>query len=85
MAPASTTVCASSGECLQMSLRAEAEIRLRESSGSWIHRTKSGTAPASTTAWANSVTRMQKINMEHKFLNKNRIKCDGKSGRKCNI
>ena len=43
-----------SGECLQMSLRPEAAIRLRESSGSWIHKTNKGTAPASTTAWDNS-------------------------------
>ena len=34
IAPASTTVCASSGECLQMSLRAEAAIRFSEISGS---------------------------------------------------
>ena len=51
MAPASTTVWASSGECLQMSESAEAATRLRESSGSWIDKTKIGTAPASTTAW----------------------------------
>ena len=55
MAPASTTVWASSGECLQMSLRAEAAIRFSESSGSWMHSTSRGTAPASTTAWASSV------------------------------
>ncbi len=54
MAPASTTVCASSGECLHTSLSADAAMRFREISGSWMHSTKSGTAPASTTAWANS-------------------------------
>ena len=40
-----------SGECLQMSLNADAAILLRGSSGSWIQRTSRGTAPASTTAW----------------------------------
>lgn len=40
-----------SGECLQMSLNADAAILLRGNSGSWIHRTSRGTAPASTTAW----------------------------------
>lgn len=50
MAPVSTTVCASSGECLAMSLSVEAEILFREISGSWMHRTSRGTAPASTTA-----------------------------------
>ena len=35
MAPASTTVCASSGECLQISLRADAAIRFSEISGSY--------------------------------------------------
>lgn len=34
MAPASTTVWASSGECLQISLRAEAAMRFRDNSGS---------------------------------------------------
>ena len=43
-----------SGECLEMSLRADAEILLREISGSCRHRTNSCTAPASTTAWASS-------------------------------
>lgn len=55
IAPASTTVCANSGECLQMSLRADAAIRLSDNSGSWMHNTNKGTAPASTTAWASSV------------------------------
>lgn len=40
-----------SGECLQMSLNADAAILLRGISGSWIQRTSRGTAPASTTAW----------------------------------
>ena len=40
-----------SGECLQMSLNADAAILLRGNSGSWIQRTSRGTAPASTTAW----------------------------------
>ena len=53
-APASTTACASSGECLQMSPKEEAEMRLRVISGSWMHSTSNGTAPASTTACANS-------------------------------
>lgn len=44
----------SSGECLQISLRALAEILLRAISGSWIHKTKRGTAPTSTTAYASS-------------------------------
>ena len=35
MAPASTTVCASSGECLQMSLKADAAMRFSDSSGSY--------------------------------------------------
>ena len=42
-APASTTDCASSGECFAMSFRAEAVMRLRVISGSWMHSTKSGT------------------------------------------
>lgn len=54
MAPASTTVWASSGECLHISLRADAAILLSDISGSWIHNTSKGTAPASTTAWASS-------------------------------
>ncbi len=54
IAPASTTVWANSGECLQMSLNADAAIRLRLNSGSWMQRTSRGTAPASTTDWANS-------------------------------
>ena len=53
-APASTTTYASSGECLQISLKALAEILLREISGSCTQSTKSGTAPASDTAFANS-------------------------------
>ena len=43
-----------SGECLQMSLNADAEILFSGSSGSCIHNTSNGTAPASTTAWDNS-------------------------------
>ena len=43
-----------SGECLEMSLSADAEILLREISGSCRHRTNICTAPASTTAWASS-------------------------------
>ena len=39
-----------SGECLQMSLKADAAILLRGISGSWIQSTNNGTAPASTTA-----------------------------------
>lgn len=54
IAPASTTVCASSGECLLISLSAEAAMRFRDNSGSWIQSTSRGTAPASITAWANS-------------------------------
>jgi hypothetical protein len=37
-----------------MSLRDDAEMRLMLSSGSCTHRISSGTAPASTTAWASS-------------------------------
>lgn len=50
-----------SGECLQMSLNADAAILLRDISGSWIQRTNKGTAPASTTAWESSETRMLKF------------------------
>jgi len=53
-APASTTTCANSGECLQISLRALAEILLREISGSCTHSTRSGTAPAFETSLARS-------------------------------
>ena len=53
-APASTTTCANSGECLQISLRALAEILFKEISGSYTHNTRSGTAPASETAFARS-------------------------------
>lgn len=48
MAPVSTTVWASSGVCLQISLRVEAAMRLRANSGSLRHSTSRGTAPAST-------------------------------------
>lgn len=54
MAPASTTVWASSGECLAMSDRADAATRFRAISGSCKQRTRSGTAPASTTCCDNS-------------------------------
>ena len=54
-APASTTVCASSGECLQISLNADAAILFKSNSGSCIHKTNNGTAPASTTACESSV------------------------------
>lgn len=53
-APASTTACASSGVCLQTSLMAEAEMRLRVISGSWMHSTSRGTVPASRTFCARS-------------------------------
>ena len=53
-APASTTTWANSGECLQISLSALAEILLREISGSCTQSTRSGTAPASDTAFARS-------------------------------
>jgi len=53
-APASTTNCASSGECLQISLNAEAAILFNVGSGYWTHSTSKGTAPTSTTAIANS-------------------------------
>ena len=53
-APASTTTCANSGECLQISLRALAEILLREISGSYTQSTRSGTAPAFDTSLARS-------------------------------
>ncbi len=39
-----------SGECLAISLRAEAAILLRAISGSCMHNTNKGTDPASTTA-----------------------------------
>jgi len=39
-----------SGECLQISLKAEAAILFKSNSGSCIHNTSKGTAPASTTA-----------------------------------
>lgn len=54
MAPLSTTVWASSGVCLEMSLRVEAAMRLRAISGSMRHNTSRGTAPASTTDWDNA-------------------------------
>lgn len=44
-----------SGECLQISLRADEAILFKDNSGSCMHKTKRGTAPASTTAWDNSV------------------------------
>ena len=44
-----------SGECLQMSLNADAAILLSGISGSWIQSTNRGTAPASTTACDSSV------------------------------
>lgn len=53
-APASTTTYANSGECLQISERADAEILLRVISGSCTQRTRSGTDPASDTALARS-------------------------------
>lgn len=53
-APASTTTYANSGECLQISLKALAEILFNEISGSCTQRTSSGTDPASDTAFANS-------------------------------
>lgn len=53
--PASTTVCANSGECFAISLRAETAILFKAISGSWIQSTKRGTAPASTTACDSSV------------------------------
>lgn len=53
-APASTTTWANSGECLQISLRALAEILLREISGSYTQSTRSGTAPAFDTSLARS-------------------------------
>ncbi|MEQ2297944.1 hypothetical protein AMECASPLE_000064 [Ameca splendens] len=52
MVPVSTTVWASSGVCLQMSLSVEAAMRLRAISGSKRHNTSRGAAPASTTDWA---------------------------------
>nr|KAF6500872.1 hypothetical protein HJG59_007907 [Molossus molossus] len=55
MAPASTTVCANSGECFEISLRSEAAILFKAISGSWIQSTKRGTASASTTACDSSV------------------------------
>jgi hypothetical protein len=48
-APASTTACASSGECLAMSASAEAATRRSGASGSCAASTSSGTAPAPTT------------------------------------
>ena len=53
-APASTTTYASSGECLQISLKALAEILFNEISGSWTQSTSRGTDPASETAFARS-------------------------------
>jgi len=53
-APASTTFYAKIGECLQISLRALAEILFREISYSYTHSTSSGTAPAKSTALARS-------------------------------
>ena len=53
-APASTTACASSGVCLHTSLIADADMRFRVISGSWMHRTRSGTVPASSTFCARS-------------------------------
>jgi hypothetical protein len=47
-------VCASSGECLAISLSDDAAILFNAISGSCMHKTKSGTAPASTTDCANS-------------------------------
>lgn len=52
-----------SGECLQMSLRPDAAILFKESSGSWIHKTNNGTAPASTTA-CDSSEKEAKISMK---------------------
>ena len=43
-----------SGECLQMSLNADAAILFTDNSGSWIESTSKGTAPASTTDCARS-------------------------------
>lgn len=54
IAPVSTMVWASSGECLAMSLKAEAATLFRAISGSWMHNTSRGTTPASTTAWDSS-------------------------------
>ncbi len=54
IAPASTTVCANSGECLAISDNADAETRFNAISGSCKHKTSSGTPPASTTCWDNS-------------------------------
>lgn len=57
----STTVCASSGVCLAMSLRVEAAMRLMASSGSRRHNTSRGTAPASTTDWDNAARQENKV------------------------
>ena len=53
-APASTTTYANSGECLQISLKALAEILFKDISGSYTQRTRRGTDPASDTAFASS-------------------------------
>ena len=65
MAPLSTTVWASSGECLEMSLRVEAAMRLTAISGSRRQNTSRGTAPASTTDWANAAQRRTQASSEH--------------------
>lgn len=49
-APLSTTVWANSELCLQISDKAEADILFKAVSGSCIHKTKTDTAPTSTTA-----------------------------------
>ena len=63
-APASTTACASSGVCLHTSLIADADMRFRVISGSWMHRTRSGTVPASSTFCARSGEREKEGEME---------------------
>lgn len=65
MAPLSTTVWASSGVCLEMSLRVEAAMRLTAISGSRRQNTSRGTAPASTTDWANAAQWWTKVSSEH--------------------
>ncbi|GAU99591.1 hypothetical protein RvY_10565-2 [Ramazzottius varieornatus] len=54
-APVSTMVCASSGECLDISDMAPTAALFKDTSGSRRHMTSKGPAPESTTPWASSV------------------------------
>lgn len=66
IAPASTTAWASSGVCLQMSLRVEAAMRLRAISGSSRHNTRRGTAPAFTTVCDKAAGEQKEENISRK-------------------